>query len=401
MTKGRVVQLPGDEARLKKKVRKHFQSLGFLKAQDGTLLPHSLDKQGYRNMHGHQRAARLDDNRKWIDAKVPGLIHHFASGAEVDVLKIRPRIEVIRGGTWQADLFRLASYYWSVPISEGYGRRMRFLVWDEYHQKLIGIFALGDAVFNLRARDEHIGWDHHRRSDAMVHLMDAYALGALPPYNTLLGGKLVASLIRTSDVVEAFRSKYHNSVGVISGESKHAQLVAVTTSSALGRSSVYNRLRLDGQQIFSSIGSTSGWGHFHVSDELFDELRGYLKSRGDASADAHGYGQGPNYRLRLIRKALAQLGLDADLARHGLTREVFFCAMASNAVQFLRGEHKRARYDALPSVEAMSAAALARWVFPRAERMPQFRQWNPTELVDSFRSTAGQVAAAKAISRVG
>lgn len=401
MTKGAVIQLPGDEALLKKKVRRHFQSLGFLRALDGTLLPPCLDKQGYRNMHSHQRAARLDENRKWIDAKATRLIHHFASGAEIDVQKIRPRIEIIRGGTWQAELFRLSSYYWSVPISEGYGRRMRFLVWDEHHQKLIGIFALGDAVFNLRARDEHIGWDHHRRGDAMVHLMDAYALGALPPYNTLLGGKLIASLIRTSDVVEAFRAKYHESVGVISGESKHAQLVAVTTSSALGRSSIYNRLRLDGQQIFSSIGSTSGWGHFHVSDELFDDLRGYLKLRGDASADAHGYGQGPNFRLRLIRKALAKLGLDADLARHGLTREVFFCSMASNALQFLRGEHKRARYDSLPSVESIGDAALKRWVIPRAERMPEFRQWRPEELLSSFRSTAEQATSAKAMARVG
>lgn len=30
--------------------------------------------------------------------------------------------------------------------------------------------------------------------------MDAYVLGALPPYNTLLRGKLVACLIRSSDV---------------------------------------------------------------------------------------------------------------------------------------------------------------------------------------------------------
>lgn len=40
---------------------------------------------------------------------------------------------------------------------------MRFLVWDEHHEKLIGIFALGDAVFNLRSRDELIGWTQDRK----------------------------------------------------------------------------------------------------------------------------------------------------------------------------------------------------------------------------------------------
>lgn len=389
MNKAVIIPIPGDQARLKKKVRAHFKQLGFLRAADGTLLPPSLDKQSYRNLHAHQRKAHLNENRKWITGKTEKLLQHFASGAELDVEQIRPRIQVVQGGTWQSDLFRFASYYWSVPISEGYGRRMRFLVWDEHHQKLIGIFALGDAVFNLRARDEYIGWDHHRRGEALVNLMDAYALGALPPYNFLLGGKLVASLIRTQEVVDTFHAKYHDSVGVISGESKHAQLVAVTTSSALGRSSLYNRLRLGGQSIFESIGATSGWGHFHVSDELFDDLRTYLKSLGDSYADAHGYGQGPNYRLRLIRKALGLLGLDPDMARHGLTREVFLCSFASNALQFLRGDHKKVRYDHLPTVEAMGTAALARWVVPRAERRPEFRSWKREAFLDELRLSPG------------
>lgn len=380
MTTALIIALPGDVARLKRKVRAHFKHLGFVKAPDGTLVPPNLDKQSYRNMHAHQRDSRIEANSTWIAGQVDALLRYFASGAELDVPKIRPRIEVVHSDTWQSNLFRFASYYWRIPISEGYGRRLRFLVWDDHHQKLIGLFALGDAVFNLKARDDYVGWDHHRRADALVNLMDAYALGAVPPYNMLLGGKLIASLIRTKEVVETFAKKYYDSVGVISGTSKHAQLVAVTTTSALGRSSIYNRLRINGESIFDSIGSTSGWGHFHFSDELFDELRGYLRSVGDAYSDSHQYGQGPNYRLRLIRKALVLLGMDADMVRHGLTREVFFCSLASNALQYLRGEHKRVRYNALPTVEEMGRTAMARWVIPRAERMPEFRLW----MRDSF-----------------
>lgn len=385
MSKGVIIPLPSPEARLKRRVRAHFKRLGFLRAPDGTLLPPSFDKQSYRDMHAHQRKSRFDEQRVWTMGKASQLLQHFASGSEIDVTRIRPRLEVIRSGTWQSDLFRFASQYWSIPISEGYGRRIRFLVWDEQHEKLLGLFALGDAVFNLRARDEHIGWDHHRRGEALVNLMDAYALGALPPYNFLLGGKLVASLIRTQEVVDTFRQKYHDSVGVISGKSKNAHLAAVTTSSALGRSSLYNRLRLDGKSVFEPIGSTSGWGHFHISEDLFDDLRAYLKSVGDTYADSHGFGQGPNYRLRLIRRALALLGLDPDMARHGLPREVFFCPLASNAIQFLTGAHKRIRYDRLPTVEEAGAAALTRWMVPRAERRPDFNLWQS----ESFLSDIG------------
>ncbi|WP_323000047.1 Druantia anti-phage system protein DruA [Castellaniella sp.] len=387
MKTGLVIALPSDEARLKRKVRTHFKRLGFVKAPDGTLIPPNLDKQSYRDMHAHQRDSRLADNRAWIAARSNRLIQHFASGAELDVERICPRIELVRSGTWQGDLFRFASYYWRIPISEGYGRRLRFLVWDDYHGKLMGLFALGDAVFNLRARDDFIGWDHHRRMDAMVNLMDAYALGAVPPYNMLLGGKLIASLIRSQDVVDIFQAKYHDSVGVISGKSKHAKLVAVTTTSALGRSSLYNRLKLNGQPIFQPIGSTSGWGHFHVSDELFNELREYLRSVGHHYADSHGYGQGPNYRLRLIRKAFGLLGLDPDMAKHGLVREVFFCSLATNSLQFLRGDHKHVKYDNLPTAAQMGEAAKVRWVIPRAKRMPEFQTWRSEEFLRELDGT--------------
>lgn len=397
MSSALVIPLPGDDARLKRKVRAHFKQLGFLRATDGTLLPPSLDKQSYRDLHAHQRDSRITSNAAWIVRQAPNLIRYFASGSDLDVSRIRPRIEIVQSGTWESDLFRFASFYWRIPISEGYGRRLRFLVWDDAHQRLIGLFALGDAVFNLRARDVFIGWDHHRRGEALVNLMDAYALGAVPPYNMLLGGKLVASLIRTKEVVKTFEIKYHDSIGVISGERKHAQLVAVTTTSALGRSSIYNRLRIGDQRIFDSIGSTSGWGHFHISDELFEHLRDYLRTRGDAYADAHQFGQGPNYRLRLVRRALGLLGLDPDLARHGLTREVFFCSLASNALQLLRGEHKKARYTLLPCVDEIGSAALARWVVPRAERMPEFRQWQRDDFLRELDTRAEQTMRPKSM----
>jgi len=376
VTTSRLVEIPGEEARLRRKIRRHFKKLNFTKGCDGQLVPPGLDKQAYRDMHSHQRIAKLTENRIWIENNAGKLIHHFASGSEVNAKKILPRIEVIKASTWQSNLFRLASYYLRVPISEGYGRRMRFLVWDDSNEKLIGIFALGDAVFNLKARDEFIGWDHNRRSEALVNLMDAYVLGAVPPYNTILGGKLIASLIQTREVVNEFHSKYHDSVGLISGESKKARLAAVTTTSALGRSSVYNRLALEGKPIFIPIGYTSGWGHFHISNELFVELRNFLKSVGYDDFDSHDYGQGPNYRFRIVKKAFSILGMRPSLAKHGLNREVFFCPIATNALKLLRGESSKVSYSGLSTIKNRSRSALNRWVIPRTERMPLYRDWH-------------------------
>lgn len=382
-----VVAIPGEAARLKRKIRSHLASLGFTKDQDGRLCLPGFDKQHYRDMHAHQRRSRIAADQAWIDAHAPALISNFASGAELDVKRIRPAVEVVHGGTWQADLFRLATYYWRIPISKGYGRRIRFLVWDEHHGKLIGIFALGDAVFNLRARDEYIGWDHTRRSSALVNLMDAYALGAVPPYNMLLGGKLIASLIPTQEVVRTFREKYQDSIGIITGERKNPSLVAVTTTSALGRSSLYNRLALNGRKLFVPIGFSAGWGHFHVSDQLFESMREFLEKAGDPCASSHGFGQGPNFRLRVIKKALSALGMDPGLARHGLAREVFFCPVASNALQVLRGEHRKSQYDNLETTAERSAVALSRWIIPRAERIPTFLDWEAEQFLAEVKAS--------------
>ncbi|HEK2316692.1 TPA: DUF4338 domain-containing protein [Pseudomonas aeruginosa] len=181
MKKGKVIRIALREARLKRLVRRHLKKLGFERDAQGRLQPPNLDKEAYRKFHQGQREDKLEANRIWLSKHESKLAKWFADGASIVPSAIAPELELVKGGTWQANLFRLASLYWQVPVSEGYGRRLRFLVWDRGHNKLLGIFALGDAVFNQAARDAFIGWDHHRRSDSLVNLMDAYVLGALPP----------------------------------------------------------------------------------------------------------------------------------------------------------------------------------------------------------------------------
>ena len=196
-----------------------------------------------RTIHGAQRNDRLAVSQTFLASRLPKLTKYFASGEDVDPAGISPKLQLISSDTWEGDLFRLASLTWSVPVSNGFGRRLRFLVWDEHNGKLIGIIAIGDPVFNLSVRDNLIDWDVKARGERLVNIMDAYVLGALPPYNALLGGKLVACLVRSLDVYNHFSKAYGKTTGIISGEQKKARLLTVTTSSSMGRSSVYNRLR--------------------------------------------------------------------------------------------------------------------------------------------------------------
>lgn len=378
--KHNVVTVATREASLKRRFRKHLRSLGFQKAADGTLLPPGTGKDVVRSIHSAQRTDRLALSQRFLAERLPKLLTYFASGGDVEPDKIRPRLQLVQSDTWEGDLFRLASLTWSVPVSNGFGRRMRFLVWDEHNGKLIGLIAIGDPVFNLSVRDTLIGWDAKARGERLVNMMDAYVLGALPPYNALLGGKLVACMVRSRDIYDQFANTYGKTTGIISKQQKKARLLAVTTSSSMGRSSVYNRLKLDGTEYFAPIGYTGGWGHFHIPDSLFADLRDYLREIGHSYADLHCYGEGPNWRMRTTRAALEALGFDDDLLRHGIQREVFLCRFADNAAKLLRTGKGRPDLSSLRSADDVAALAIERWMLPRSERRPDFKLWKNEDI---------------------
>ena len=376
-----VISISGREASLRRKVRRQLRSLGFHKSADGALEVDGHEKDLVRSLHGPQRIDRLSANADFLSRRASKLLHYFASGREVDPAAIQPELERVHADSWQADLFRLAALTWSVPVSNGFGRRLRYVVWDAHNKKLLGLIAIGDPVFNLSVRDTLIGWEADDRRERLVNVMDAYVLGALPPYNTLLGGKMVACLVRSRQIYNDFTRTYGNTPGIISGKVKKARLVAVTTSSSMGRSSVYNRLKLGGVRYFEPIGYTRGWGHFHISDDLFLELRDYLRSIGHRYADQHRFGQGPNWRLRTTRAALKALGFKDELLRHGIRREVFVCNLASNATTILHTGKGRPDLSSLLAVQQVADLALDRWVLPRARRRPDYRVWNSSDIL--------------------
>lgn len=383
-----VISVQPREANLKRKLREHLHSLGFTKSQDGALQAPGNTKDAIRAIHQAQREERLSDNQKFVSRAGGKLMQFFASGTEIDPEKISPVLERVSSNTVQGDLFRLASLSWSVPVSNGFGRRLRYLVWDENNGKLMGLIAIGDPVFNLAVRDKFIGWDIHDRSARLVNSMDAYVLGALPPYNSLLVGKLVACLLRSRDLYDDFATAYGGTTGVISQEEKKARLLTITTSSSMGRSSVYNRLKLNGVQYLHSIGYTGGWGHFHIPDQLFGELRDYLRDIDHTYADQHGFGQGPNWRLRTTRAALSALGFKDDLMRHGIHREVFICQLALNANKILQTGKGQPDITSLLSAKEIAEQAMDRWIIPRSRRNSDFRGWASSNLAEMFGNQA-------------
>ena len=139
----KVVSISARKATLKRKIRRHLQAVGFQRSEEGNLRIDGNDKDVIRELHRPQRDDRLKAHGGFMAQRLPGLLKYFAAGHEVVPDRISPTLERVCADTWQADLFRLAALTWSVPVSRGFGRRLRYLVWDAHNEKLIGLLAIG------------------------------------------------------------------------------------------------------------------------------------------------------------------------------------------------------------------------------------------------------------------
>lgn len=341
----------------------------------------AVAKEQLRIAHSAQRAARLADAAEWLTSREPSLLGNFANGSEIEPSLIDPVVVPVRTPA-DVDLFRFATLQWSVPVSSGYGRRNRFLIRDRQNGKLIGIFAMGDPVIAQGARDEAIGWTKEHRNARLYNVYDAFVLGAVEPYRQLLAGKLAALLTISNEVRDFLRLKYLGSETQIAKVAKDPTPVLVTTSSALGRSSVYNRITYEGALMFHPVGFTKGYGHFQFSDELFAELLQFVRSdvlaEPGAKVGRSSYGSGPNWRFRVIRTALKALEIPEEYLQHNVKREVFLAPAAHGWRDYLRGERPDYEPFDLPT-EKMAQYYRERWAVGRAGRMPAYRFWRREE----------------------
>lgn len=375
-----------DAASLRRKIHKHLLKLGFSKNSSSYFVEGELSKQRIRDLHSAQRQGNLQKNQAFVEIYGPNLVKYFATGRQVNPERIDPELVEVQSESLESRLFRLACLLWSVPVSQGFGRRLRFLVRDRQNGCIIGLFALGDPVFNLSARDNWIGWTPQDRSQRLIHVMDAYVVGALPPYSMLIGGKLVAALMGTTEVKQAYERKYLGRQAVISGKKNRARLVLLTTTSALGKSSLYNRLNIPSGPRFIRIGVTKGFGHFHLSGEIFESLRAYLAALGHPYASGHRFGMGPNWRIRVARVALEKLGINANsILKHGIEREVYAIPLATNWREILLGQQQNVRSYTLPLSE-IADYCLHRWIIPRASRDKRFRSYARCRIMECLKN---------------
>jgi hypothetical protein len=297
---------------------------------------------------------------------------YIANGNEVNVQKISPKLIIVNDAE-MALVFNWIKLHWSIPVSAGYGRRLRYLIQDTYNNKIIGLIGLGDPVYALKDRDHFIGWTSEIKARKLKHIMDAFVLGSIPPYSMILGGKLVASLTSSKELFSDFKAKYNGKKSLIKEEIFDGTLAGITTTSALGKSAVYDRIKIPNGSEFHHVGWTCGSGDFQFLNGHYDTLANLVKQQKYTGKNKK-WGTGIRSRRTVISKSLSLLGLSPKFAYHGIKRELFFVPLCKNWKAFLcENSSELEPYNV--SVREITDHIKVRWMIPRSERDSSYQQF--------------------------
>lgn len=189
----------------------------------------------------------------------------------------------------------------------------------------------------------------NRKRKIGSNMMDIIVCGSIPPYNELLGGKLISILACSPQVVRDYTLKYSNQVSEIASRMKGSRVIrdsrlvylGTTSLYAVG-SSQYNRIKVpldsNSHLEYRKMGITEGYGTVFFSKETTSVFSRLLELQDGGKKINHVFGEGTSPRFRMISRGLSSIGIKADaFLKHYSPRIVYSINLAQNTNDFLLG----------------------------------------------------------------
>ncbi|WP_198342854.1 Druantia anti-phage system protein DruA [Burkholderia ubonensis] len=229
-----------------------------------------------------------------------------------------------------------------------------------------------------------------KKRHSATSMMEITVCGAVPPYNHLLGGKLVCLLMMSPRVIKDYQGRYQDVVSIIASQMAGKPIKKVphlaflgTTSLYTDHSAQYNRVRLPvgtvkGQRDkieYRYIGKTEGFGSPNLSSETEQGLALLAEESKNFRNVNFVFGEGQSPKLRQLREGFAALGLDqSNLLKHGSPRIIYGVPLATNLERTLLGVDVEPTY-ALDlhnetSESEISNYWIKRWLASRINHIP-------------------------------
>lgn len=223
------------------------------------------------------------------------------------------------------------------------------------------------------------------------NVMEIITCGAVAPYQNVLGGKLVAMLLASPQVVTDFRKRYSGRVSLIASGMAGREIVRTPALSLLTTSSLYafgsaqyNRIRIprdtvdekaSGEIRYRRVGKTDSFGTVQFASDTTASLTAAARlANRKRRLVNHLFGEGISPKLRSLRLGFEALGLSPDeYLRHHSPRLLYTVPLVSNTEDVMLGLTRKPEYI-LPGAEGSSTTdAIAkywfkRWAKPRLDR---------------------------------
>jgi len=193
-----------------------------------------------------------------------------------------------------------------------------------------------------------------KKRRAGAGMMNIMVCGAIPPYNPILGGKLVGMAVTGPKVINAYREKYDGSVSKIASSMKgepvrkENEVVFYDTTGLFEIGSAqYDRIRVpasNGTIEYEELGYTQGYGSIQFGPSTRQRLSQVTQFEEGRRVVNGRFGEGVAPRMRKIRRGLTNCGLDGDLLKHESRRIVYGVELATDAKEYLRGETDNPTY---------------------------------------------------------
>jgi len=249
-----------------------------------------------------------------------------------EIEALEPYVEMVeQGNSTQNEMWTLVRrLIHTMEFTANPGRNVKFYVKDKVTGKILGIICLGSDVTSLGSRDTFIGWskDNKFKDGKLKHTSIGTTICCAQPLGfNFLGGKLVACLVTSSVVRDAWKKLYGQT------------LVGLSTTSLYGIHSMYNSIPL-----WKTLGSSKGKIALKPDDSTYEVWHDWLKEN---QADEYKRqttqkegvaGPVTGVKQKVINMIFRAVGVKPSNYQHGFKRGIFYADMYENGKEFLRGE---------------------------------------------------------------
>ena len=362
---------------LKLKIVSSFQQQGFY--ANGHVSPALSTKAHLKLIHELTRNEQITLQKDFLEKNFDIVSKYFLK-TEINPENISLELREVLPGSLESIIYRWWNLaWWSVPYQKSYGRQMRFLLWDKTHNAPFGIIGLQSPILKMAVRDNFLKIPKAELDFWINMSMQAQRLGALPPYNQLIGGKMVAMSLTSNELRKRYSEKYDSYKTIIKDRAIKSNLLFITTTSAFGRISIYNRLNYNKEPVAYILGFTKGSGSFHVTQELYTEIKSLLI---DNNVNINtGFGNGPSRKIKLLEKAFTILNLK-EYHYHNIQREFFFFPLAENYRKVIE-EGEDVVYFDRPLTE-LTEYWKERWAIKRANNEDNWKHFSFAEFTEKI-----------------